>query len=50
MDVGFMKCSVLVFFGNTFCKVNIEVCCHFAAVLCRLDTILLSAQWSLYHF
>ncbi len=36
------------FCGNRIFMVNIEVCCHFAAlVLCCLDTMLLSVWWFL---
>ncbi len=33
MDVGFVKSSVVGFCGSQDFKVNIEVCCHFAAVV-----------------
>ncbi len=48
MDVDFVKFSVVSFCGNRIFMVNIEVCCHFAAVvLSCLDTMLLSVWWFL---
>lgn len=40
MNVGSVKFPLVVFCGKLF-SVNVNVCCHFAAVLCGLDTILL---------